>query len=56
MFSNNVQILSEHKNQNHWRKKRFGDMLVREWKQKTIKHDKYTVYQWHMRSHSEQIL
>lgn len=31
-------------------------MLVREWKQKTIKHDKYTVYQWHMRSHSEQIL
>lgn len=23
-------------------------MLVREWKQKTIKHDKYTVYQWHM--------
>ena len=31
-------------------------MLVRELKHKPIKHDKYTVYQWHMRSHSEQSL
>ena len=56
MFSNNVRILSEHTNQNHWKKKRVGDMLVTEWKHKPIKHDKYTVYQRHMRSHSEQSL